>query len=212
MKLSVLSAALLPVLIHAQAIPDCATACLSSAIVAASCTPGDNACACTPDKQTEIGAAGALCLLSSCSADEIPAVIAAGSAACNSYFATVSGSATATGSTASGSESSESTAAPNTTTDRSTAVETTSPASTSAASTSPASTSAAGTSAVSTSGKSNHTTVSSGASTTDGPAATTTGGDGGAQAPSSSSTGGAAAMATAFGGVAMALLGVAVAL
>ncbi|KFY52763.1 hypothetical protein V496_08189 [Pseudogymnoascus sp. VKM F-4515 (FW-2607)] len=192
MKLSVLSAALLPVLIHAQTIPDCATACLSSAIVAASCTPGDNACACTPAKQAEIGTAGASCLLSSCSADEIPAVIAAGGAACSSYFATLSGSATATGSTASGSDSSESTAAPSTTSDQSTAAETTS--------------------AVSTSGGSRETKISSGASTTDGPAATTTGGDGGSQAPTSSSTGGAAAMATAFGGVAMALLGVAVAL
>ena len=97
MKLSVLSAALLPVLIHAQAIPDCATACLSSAIVAASCTPGDNACACTPAKQAEIGTAGTSCLLSSCSAEEIPAVIAAGSAACSSYSATLSGSASEIG-------------------------------------------------------------------------------------------------------------------
>ncbi|KFY98525.1 hypothetical protein V500_01625 [Pseudogymnoascus sp. VKM F-4518 (FW-2643)] len=197
MKLSVLSAALLPVFIHAQAIPDCATACLSSAIVAASCTPGDNACACTPDKQAEIGAAGALCLVSSCSVAEIPVVIAAGSAACSSYFATLSDSPTATGSTASGSVSSESTAAPSTTSDRTTSAGTTTAGTTSAASTS---------------GESGDTTVSSGASTTDGPAATTSGGDGGAQAPSSTSTGGAAAMATAFGGVAMALLGVAVAL
>ncbi|KFZ16188.1 hypothetical protein V502_05210 [Pseudogymnoascus sp. VKM F-4520 (FW-2644)] len=202
MKLSVLSAALLPVFIHAQAIPDCATACLSSAIVAASCTPGDNACACPPDKQAEIGAAGALCLVSSCSVAEIPVVVAAGSAACSSYFATLSDSPTATGSTASGSVSSESTAAPSTTSDRSTASGTTSAGTTSAGTTS----------AASTSGESGDTTVSSGASTTDGPAATTSGGDGGAQAPSSTSTGGAAAMATAFGGVAMALLGVAVAL
>ncbi|OBT81529.1 hypothetical protein VE02_09554 [Pseudogymnoascus sp. 03VT05] len=199
MKLSVLSAVLLPVLIHAQAIPDCATACLSSAIVAASCTPGDNACACTPAKQAEIGTAGATCLLTSCSADQIPAVIAAGSAACSSYFATLSGSATATtattGSTASDSKSSESTAAPTITSDRSTSTEITSTETTSAPSTS---------------GDSTNTTASSDVSTTDGPAATTTGG-GGAQGPSSS-TGGAAAMATAFGGVAMALLGVAVAL
>ncbi|KFY69986.1 hypothetical protein V499_09557 [Pseudogymnoascus sp. VKM F-103] len=196
MKLSVLSAVLLPVLIHAQAIPDCATACLSSAIVAASCTPGDNACACTPAKQAEIGTAGAPCLITSCSAEEIPAVIAAGSAACSSYFATQSGSATATtGSTASDSKNSESTAAPTITSDRSTSAETTSTETTSVPSTS---------------GDSSDTTTSSDVSTTDGPAATTTGG-GGAQGPSSS-TGGAAAMATAFGGVAMALLGVAVAL
>ncbi|OBT72020.1 hypothetical protein VF21_09225 [Pseudogymnoascus sp. 05NY08] len=197
MKLSVLSAVLLPVLIHAQAIPDCATACLSSAIVAASCTPGDNACACTPAKQAEIGSAGATCLLTSCSADQIPAVIAAGSAACSSYFATLSGSATATtGSTASDSKTSESTAAPTITSDRSTSTEITSTETTSAPSTS---------------GHSTNTTASSGISTTHGPAATTTTGGGGTQAPSSS-TGGAAAMATAFGGVAMALLGVAVAL
>ncbi|KFY22273.1 hypothetical protein V493_06689 [Pseudogymnoascus sp. VKM F-4281 (FW-2241)] len=192
MKLSVLSAALLPILIHAQTLPDCATACISSAIVAASCTPGDNACACDPAKQAEIGAAGGTCLLSSCSAAEIPAVLEAGVASCSSYFATLSGSATATGSTASGTESSESTAAPSTTSDQSTFT--------------------GSTSASSTSAESSETTVPSDVSTTDGPAPTTSGGDGGAQAPSSTSTGGAAAMATAFGGVAMALLGVAVAL
>ncbi|OBT49442.1 hypothetical protein VE00_00382 [Pseudogymnoascus sp. WSF 3629] len=197
MKLSMLSAAaLLPVLIHAQAIPSCATACLSSAIVAASCTPGDNACACTPAKQAEIGSAGTPCLLSSCSAEELPAVIAAGSAACSSYFATLSGSATATkGTTASDSKSSESTAVPTTISHRSTSAETTSTKTTSVPTTS---------------GHSSDTTAPSKVSTTNGPAATTTGG-GGAKA-SSSSTGGAAAMATAFGGVAMALLGVAVAL
>lgn len=200
MKLSVISAALLPVLIHAQAIPDCATACLSSAIVAASCTPGDNACACTPAKQAEIGSAGATCLLSSCPAGEIPAVIAAGSAACSSYFATVSGSASATGSTASGSKSTDSTAAPTVTSDQSTAAESTATESATAESTS----------APSTSSESGHTTVLG--TTTDGPAATTTGGDEGGAVPSSSSTGGAAAMATAFGGVAMALLGAVVVL
>ncbi|ELR07992.1 hypothetical protein GMDG_08577 [Pseudogymnoascus destructans 20631-21] len=189
MKLSVLSVPLLPVLIHAQAIPDCATACLSSAIVAASCTPGDNACACTSAKQIEIGIAGTSCLLSSCSPEELPAVIAAGSAACSSYFATLSGSAKATtGSTATHSKSSESSGAPTITSERSTSTGTTS--------------------APGTSGDPSDTMVPSDVSTTAGPASMTTGG---AKAPSSS-TGGAAAMATAFGGVAMALLGVAVAL
>ncbi|KFX87450.1 hypothetical protein V495_00331 [Pseudogymnoascus sp. VKM F-4514 (FW-929)] len=194
MKLSVLSVALLPVLIHAQAIPDCATACLSSAIVAASCTPGDNACACPAKKQAEIGTGATGCLITSCPAEELPAVIAAGSAACSSYFATLSGSAS---STDSGSESSESTAAPSTT---------------SAPTTGAGTTTAETTTAASTSGESGDTTASSGASSTEGPAATTSGEEGGAPAPSSTSTGGAAAMATAFGGVAMALLGVVVAL
>ncbi|KAL2133367.1 hypothetical protein VTI74DRAFT_2496 [Chaetomium olivicolor] len=76
--------------------PDCATACLSSAISAAGCKGDDIGCQCGPS-QAKIAATAAPCLVQSCGTLVLQAQ-SAGEAQCKSYFATAAThSATTTG-------------------------------------------------------------------------------------------------------------------
>ncbi|KAK3900537.1 hypothetical protein C8A05DRAFT_17168 [Staphylotrichum tortipilum] len=67
--------------------PDCATACIISAVSAAGCAPADIGCQCGPS-QSAIGASAAPCLLASCSISALLQAQSAGEAECASYSAT----------------------------------------------------------------------------------------------------------------------------
>ncbi|KAH6628271.1 hypothetical protein F5144DRAFT_301319 [Chaetomium tenue] len=88
--------------------PDCATACIISAISAAGCGASDLGCQCGPT-QSFIAASAAPCLLSSCTGTQLIQAQSAGAAQCSSYSATAaSNSATTTPATRNGVASSTS--------------------------------------------------------------------------------------------------------
>lgn len=67
--------------------PDCATACIISAVSAAGCGARDLGCQCGPT-QSFIAASAAPCLLSSCTGTQLIQAQSAGAAQCSSYSAT----------------------------------------------------------------------------------------------------------------------------
>jgi hypothetical protein len=75
--------------------PDCATACIISAISAAGCGADDLGCQCGPT-QSFIAASAAPCLLSSCTGTQLIQAQSAGAAQCSSYSATAASNSAST--------------------------------------------------------------------------------------------------------------------